>query len=98
MGDLLDKVMQGVDPADPAAFGIMFGRLMALVPWGALVAWSVFFIVVGALLGWWRGRLMTGVVWAIILGPFGWIMPFLPARRKPALPPPLPPAGPSKKR
>jgi len=80
--------MRGVDPDDPAASLHIFSNLMGLVPWGSLIAWQVFFVLVGALLGWWRGRLMAGIVGALVLGPFGWIIPFMAKRA--AQPPPLP--------
>jgi hypothetical protein len=76
--------MQGVDPDDPGAFLRIFSNLMGLVPWWSLIAWQVFFVVVGALLGWWRGRTMAGVVGALVLGPFGWIIPFIPRRIPPS--------------
>ncbi|TCV94739.1 hypothetical protein EC912_103224 [Luteibacter rhizovicinus] len=98
MDELIDKVMQGVDPMDPGASWTILTRLMALTPWWSLLAWTVFFVLVGALLGWWRGRLKVGIVAALILGPFGWVVPFLPVRRKPGVPPPLPSARPSKRR
>ncbi|HEY4292004.1 hypothetical protein [Luteibacter sp.] len=99
MDELLAKAMQGVDPAEPGAFLQIFMNLMGLVPWGQMIVWQVVFVVVGALLGWWRGRLKAGVIASLILGPFGWIVPFLPQRTPPPpartltgrdLPPPLP--------
>ena len=91
------RAMQGVDPDDPAASLRIFHNLMALVPWWNLLAWQVFFVVVGGLLGWWRGRTTAGIIAALVLGPFGWIVPFMPKRvpRPPApgrgpQPPPLP--------
>nr|WP_063572814.1 hypothetical protein [Luteibacter rhizovicinus] len=88
MDELLARAMQGVDPDDPGAALRIFSNLMGLVPWWNLIAWQVFFVVVGALLGWWRGRTMAGIVGALVLGPFGWVVPFLPKRA-----PPAPPAG-----
>lgn len=85
--------MQGVDPAEPGAFLQIFMNLMGLVPWGQMIVWQVVFVVVGALLGWWRGRLKAGVIASLILGPFGWIVPFLPQRAPPPLPPARPLAG-----
>ena len=94
--------MQGVDPDDPAAALHIFSNLMGLVPWWNLIAWQVFFVVVGAFLGWWRGRTVAGIVAALVLGPFGWIVPFIP-KRVPASPSPgsgpqPPPLPGSKKR
>ena len=91
MGDLIDKAMQGVDPNSPDAFVHIFLNLMGMVPWGALLLWNVVFVVVGALLGWWRGRTVEGIVWAAVLGPIGWIVVLVRPRpaSKPS-PPPLP--------
>jgi len=91
--ELLAKAMQGVDPAEPGAFLHIFTNLMALVPWGEMVLWQVVFIVVGALLGWWRGRLKAALIASLVLGPFGWVVPFLPRRTPPPLPPARPLAG-----
>ena len=90
MDELLAKATQGVDVDSPDAFLQIFMNLMGLVPWVALFWWSVLFVVVGALLGWWRGRTVEGVVLALVLGPIGWIVVWLRARPK-AVPPPLPP-------
>ncbi|PWK85271.1 hypothetical protein [Fulvimonas soli] len=89
MDELLAKAMQGVDPDAPGAFWQVFLNLMRLVPWAALFWWSLLFVAVGALLGWWRGRLAEGVAWAVVLGPIGWIVVL--ARPRVARPPPLPP-------
>ncbi|WP_109125714.1 hypothetical protein [Dyella sp. C11] len=88
MDELLAKATQGVDPDSPGAFLHIFMNLMGLVPWGALFWWSVFFLAVGALVGWWRGRTVEGIVWAAVLGPIGWIVVFMKPR--PSVPPPLP--------
>jgi len=61
-----------------------------MLPWAAMFWWSLLFVAVGALLGWWRGRLFEGIVWAWVLGPIGWIV--ILARPRPAprpQPPPL---------
>jgi hypothetical protein len=99
MNEMLARAMQGVDPDDPGAFLQIFQNLMALVPWWQLLAWQVFFTLVGALLGWWRGRTKAGVIASLVLGPLGWIVPFLP-RRVPVrrTPPPLPPRLPGSKK
>ncbi|MFC5740970.1 hypothetical protein [Dyella tabacisoli] len=98
MDELLNKAMNGVDPDAPGAFWQVFLNLMGIVPWGALFWWSVGFVVVGAALGWWRGRLLEGVVWAALLGPIGWFVVLARPRTKPgAGPPPLPPKTSSKR-
>jgi hypothetical protein len=87
----LDKATQGVDPDSPDAFLHIFLNLMGMVPWVTLVWWNVVFIAVGALLGWWKGRTVEGIVWAAVLGPIGWIVVLVRQRPKgPAVPPPLP--------
>ena len=90
MDELLAKATQGVDVDSPDAFMQIFLNLMGLVPWVALFWWSVAFVVVGALLGWWRGRTLEGIVLALVLGPIGWIVVLLRPRPRPE-PPPLPP-------
>ena len=90
MDDLLARAMQGVDPDAPGAFWHIFFNLLNMLPWAAMFWWSLLFVAVGALLGWWRGRLFEGVVWAWVLGPIGWIV--ILARPRPAprpQPPPL---------
>lgn len=88
MDELLARAMHGVDPNAPDAFWRVFLNLIALVPWGALLWWNLFFIVVGALIGRWRGRTGEGLVWAFVLGPIGWLVVLRRPRRRP--PPPLP--------
>ncbi|WP_199099520.1 hypothetical protein [Dyella sp. ASV21] len=91
MDPWLDKAMQGVDPDSPDAFLRVFINLMGMLPWSALFWWSVLFLVVGALIGWWRGRLLEGVLWAAFLGPLGWFVVLWRPRAKPRVePPPLP--------
>lgn len=91
MEQWLDKAMHGVDPDSPDAFLQVFMNLMGMLPWSALFWWSVAFVVIGALLGWWRGRLLEGVIWAAILGPLGWFVVLWRPRIRPgAKPPPLP--------
>jgi len=87
VNELLARATQGVDLTAPGAFWHVFANLLAMMPWAALFWWNVFFIVVGALLGWWRGRLAEGIAWAFVLGPLGWLV-FLLRKRSP---PPLPP-------
>lgn len=90
--ELLARAMQGVDPDSPDAFARIFMNLMGLVPWAALLWWSIAFVAVGAVLGWWRGRTVEGIVWAAALGPIGWLVVlFKPRPRSRAEPPPLPP-------
>ncbi|MGN6236392.1 hypothetical protein [Dyella sp.] len=90
MDELLSKALQGVDPDAPGAFWQVFSNLMGLVPWTALTLWSVFFVAVGAGLGWWRGHARAGVLWVLALGPIGWLVVLWLPRAQPGVPPPLP--------
>jgi hypothetical protein len=86
MNELLAGATQGVDLTAPGAFWHVFANLLAMTPWAALFWWNVLFIAVGALLGWWRGRLAEGIAWAFVLGPIGWLVFLLRKRRPPPLP------------
>ena len=90
MDELLAKASQGVDPDAPGAFWHVFVNLLNLMPWAAMFWWNLLFIAVGALLGWWRGRTGEGIVWALVLGPIGWVVILAKSQSKPpAQPPPL---------
>ena len=91
MDDLLARATQGVDIDAPGAFWQIFLNLLNMLPWAAMFWWSVLFVVIGALIGWWRGRVVEGIVWAALLGPIGWFVPlFRPRPRRARKPPPLP--------
>jgi hypothetical protein len=90
LDELLARATQGVDPDAPGAFWHIFMNLLNMLPWAAMFWWNLLFMVIGALLGWWRGRLLEGVVWAAVLGPLGWIVILAKSRPKPhAEPPPF---------
>jgi len=90
MDELIARASQGVDPDAPGAFWQIFVNLLNMLPWAAMFWWNLLFIAVGALLGWWRGRTVEGIVWALVLGPIGWIVILAKPRPKPrAEPPPL---------
>ena len=90
MDELLAKASQGVDPDAPDAYFQIVLNLLNLMPWAAMFWWSVAFVVVGAVLGWFRGRTVEGIVWAATLGPIGWIVILIRPKSKPrAEPPPL---------
>ena len=90
MDDLLAKASQGVDPDSPDAFFRIFLNLLNLMPWAAMFWWSVAFVVVGAVLGWFRGRTVEGIVWAAVFGPIGWVVVLMkPLKRPRVQPPPL---------
>jgi hypothetical protein len=88
--ELIARATQGVDPDAPGAFWQILVNLLNMLPWAAIFWWNLLFIAVGALLGWWRGRTGEGIVWALVLGPIGWIVILARPRPKPsAEPPPL---------
>lgn len=90
MDELIAKASQGIDPDAPGAFWQIFVNLLNMLPWAAMFWWNLLFIAVGALLGWWRGRTAEGIVWALVLGPIGWVVILAKPRAKPrAEPPPL---------
>jgi hypothetical protein len=91
MDELLARATQGVDLDAPGAFWQVFFNLLNMLPWAAMFWWSLLFVAVGLLLGWWRGRTVEGALWAWVLGPIGWIVILAKPRRKPpAKPPSLP--------
>lgn len=73
MQDLLQKLLQGVDPGTPGAFGKLMHNMLALVPWWPLIWFTVACAVIGAVLGWWRGRIGLGVALGLVVGPIAWI-------------------------
>jgi hypothetical protein len=91
MHEWLARAMQGIDPDALDASWQLFLRLFGMIPWVQLFWWNVAFVLVGALLGWWRGRTAEGVAWALVLGPIGWLVVLWRPRpvRQPG-PPPLP--------
>ena len=89
MDELIARALQGVDPDAPGAFWLIVTNLMALVPWNTLLWCNLLFVVIGALLGRWCGRWQDGAMWALVLGPVGWIVTIYRTRRRTHLPPPL---------
>lgn len=73
MRGLLQKLLQGVDPGAPGATWRFLHNMLALVPWWPLIWFTVACVVIGAALGWWRGRIGLGVVLGLLVGPIGWI-------------------------
>ena len=90
MNELLARATHGVDMDSPGAFWHVFFNLLNMVPWAAMFWWNLAFVVVGLLLGRWRGRTLEGALWAGVLGPIGWVVVLLRPRHQPrAEPPPL---------
>ena len=75
MQELLNRALQGVDPGSPGAFWQIFGNLMALIPWWPLIWLNVISVLGGLAIAWYRrSGYGKAVLWAMILGPFGWLV------------------------
>lgn len=74
MDALLQHALQGVNPSAPGAFWQILRNLLALVPWWPLIWFTVACAVIGALIGWWRGRIVLGVILGLVVGPIAWIV------------------------
>ncbi len=72
MDDLLHKLLQGVDPGTSGAFWKLLHNMLALVPWWPLIWFTVACAVIGAVLGWWRGRIVLAVALGLVVGPVAW--------------------------
>ena len=86
MQDLPQQLLQGVDPNAPGAFSKLLHNMLVLVPWWPLVWFTVACAVIGAVLGWWRGRIVFGVALGLVMGPIAWAVLWAlpPGRRGPA--------------
>lgn len=73
MNDPVQKLLQGVTPGAPGAFWQLLHNALAIIPWWPLIWFTAASVVAGALLGWWRGRIATGVALALVVGPIGWL-------------------------
>lgn len=73
MNELLHKLLQGVDPNAPGAFWQILHNALALVPWWPLIWFTVASLVVGAVLGWWRGRIGMALLLGLVVGPIAWV-------------------------
>lgn len=73
MTDLLHKLLQGVDPSAPGAFWKLLHNMLVLAPWWPLAWFTVACAVVGAAIGWWRGRAGVGFALGLLLGPLAWV-------------------------
>ena len=73
MNAWLQKLLHGVDPNAPGAFGRLLHNMLALVPWWPLIGFTIVCAVIGAVLGWWRGRIVLGVALGLVVGPVAWL-------------------------
>jgi hypothetical protein len=72
MNELLQKLLQGVDPGSPGAFWKLLHNMLALVPWWPLIWFTVACAAIGAVIGWWRGRIVLAVALGLVVGPIAW--------------------------
>jgi hypothetical protein len=73
MNDLLQKLLQGVDPGTPGAFWRLFHNMLVLIPWWPLIWFTLACAVIGAGIGWWRGRIVLAVALGLVVGPIAWV-------------------------
>ncbi len=68
-----------MDLSAPGASAQIFHNMMAMVPWVPLLWFTLFSAILGALVGWWRGRLWTGIWISLVIGPIAllilWVLP-----------------------
>ncbi|RAP59166.1 hypothetical protein [Oleiagrimonas sp. MCCC 1A03011] len=82
MGELLQRATRGVDLSSPDAAWQIFHNLMVMLPWAALLWFTLLSVLLGAVVGWWRGRLWTGIGISLVIGPLGLLILWaLPSRR-----------------
>lgn len=79
---LLAKLLEGIDPNDPEASRILFGRLMGLVDWWMLIWLTLACTAVGGLIGWYKGAFWKGVILGATLGPIGWVISLIAEDRR----------------
>lgn len=73
MNALLQRLLQGVDPGTPGAFWRLLHNMLALVPWWPLVWFTLACAVIGAVIGWWRGRVALALALGLVVGPIAWV-------------------------
>jgi hypothetical protein len=83
MEDLLLRLMEGIDPSDPAASWLLFKRMMGLIDWWLITWLTLLCAAVGGLIGWWRGAFWRDLMLGAALGPIGWIVSLLIPRPSP---------------
>lgn len=82
MAELLHRILKGVDLSSPDATARIFHNLMGMVPWVPLLWFTLASVLLGALVGWWRGRLWTGIWISLVIGPVALLVLLaLPSRR-----------------
>lgn len=86
MRDILQKLLQGVDPDAPGAFWKILHNMLVLVPWWPLVWFTMACAAIGLVLGWWRARIALSLVLGLVVGPIAWtaLWALPPARYGPA--------------
>lgn len=70
--------LANLDQSDPDAVRAMLDTCTAAMLDPLLWKWALFITVacalVGALIGWAKGRWLAGLIWGALLGPIGWLV------------------------
>jgi len=70
--------LAGIDQSDPDALQALMRECLSTLLDPAMWEWALAITVVcaliGALIGWSKGRWLSGLVWGAALGPIGWLV------------------------
>jgi hypothetical protein len=82
MEELLHRILKGVDLSSPDASARILHNMLTMLPWVSLLWFTLASVLLGALVGWWRGRLWTGIWVSVLIGPVAMLVLLaLPSRR-----------------
>lgn len=81
--DKLLGVVSTLDLSDPDALHNILMALLSSIDWWWWIWFTVISIVVGALIGWYKGAVWRDMLLGAALGPIGWIVSvLLPGQRR----------------
>lgn len=70
--------LSGLDTRDIDAVQKTLDACLAMLLDPVLWAWAIAITIacalIGALIGWAKGRALAGMIWGLVLGPIGWIV------------------------
>jgi hypothetical protein len=72
LDELLNKLLEGIDPDDPHAVMKLFLRMMGMIDWWEMFWLTVLCGVVGGVIGYFKGATGRGIGLGLALGPIGW--------------------------